>query len=153
MKEKMIISSIGEVRRNDDKVILVVKAEYKQAMKGLDMFSHISVLWWGNREHVEECRKKMTLNPPYAEDVTLGLFATRAEYHPNPICLTACPIIEIDEVKGEIVVANIDADDKTPIVDIKGYYPIFDRVDGARVPDWGFPMPDAVPETGVEIWE
>jgi len=153
MNKSMNISAIGEVKREDDKVILLIKPEYKAAMKGLEMFSHISVLWWGSRDHVEEHRKKMTLNPPYAEDVTLGLFATRAEYHPNPICLTACPIVKLDEEKGEIQVANIDADDKTPLVDIKGYYPVFDRVDGARVPDWGWPMPEAVPETGVEIWE
>jgi len=153
MKTIMEISSIGEVKRDGDKVILIVSPQYRNAMKGLEMFSHISVLWWGNREHVEDMRTKMTINPPYAEDVTLGLFATRAEYHPNPICLTACPIISIDEAKGEIQVANIDADDKTPLVDIKGYYPVFDRVDKAKTPDWGWPMPESVPETGVEIWE
>ncbi len=153
MEEKMNINAIGEVKRKGTQITLVIKPEYKDAMKGLGMFSHISVLWWGSRDYVKDHRMKMTLNPPYAEDVTMGLFATRAEYHPNPICLTACPIVKIDEVKGEIVVANIDADDKTPLVDIKGYYPIFDRVNGARIPDWGFPMPEAVPDTGVEIWE
>lgn len=153
MDEKMKISAVGEVKRDGDKVCLVVKPPFREAMKGLDMFSHLSVLWWGNREHVEECRTIMTLKPPYAEDVTIGLFATRAEYHPNPICLTACPVISINEETGEIQVANIDADDKTPIVDIKGYYPLFDRVEKAGTPDWGFSMPDSVPETGVEIWE
>ena len=153
MNESMKINAVGEVKRESEVITLIIYPQYKAAMKGLDMFSHISVLWWGNRSHVEEHRTKMTLNPPYAEDVTLGLFATRAEYHPNPICLTACPIININEEKGEIQIANIDADDKTPLVDIKGYYPVFDRVDGAKIPDWGWPMPDAVPETGVEIWE
>lgn len=153
MKPEMKISAVGEVRRREDKVYLVIDETYREAIKGLDLFSHISVLWWGNRAHVEQQRKIMTLNPPYAEDVTMGLFATRAEYHPNPICLTACPVLSVNEGKGEIEVADIDADDRTPIVDIKGYYPVFDRVEKARVPDWGFDMPDSVPEEGVKIWE
>ncbi len=153
MSQSFKINEIGEVSREKDSVVLKVLPEFRDAMKGLDMFSHVSVLWWGNRDYIEENRSKMTLNPPYAPDTTLGLFATRAEYHPNPICLTACPVLRIDVVKGEIEVANIDADDKTPIIDIKGYYPVFDRVDNARIPDWGFQMPEAVPEAGVEIWE
>ena len=44
MNEKMNISAIGEVKRKGNRVILLVKPEYKDAMKGLDMFSHISVL-------------------------------------------------------------------------------------------------------------
>lgn len=153
MSLEMKIQPVGKVKREKGKVLLQIDKPYIEALKGLDLFSHISVLWWGNREHVEDHRKIMTLNPPYAEDVTLGLFATRAEYHPNPICLTACPVKSIDFDKGEIEVANIDADDGTPLVDIKGYYPVFDRVEGAKVPDWGFPMPDSVPDSGVEIWE
>lgn len=149
----MNIEAIGIVRRDGDKVKLIIDEPYVKALKGLDMFSHISVLWWGSRDYVEENRKIMTITPPYGENVTLGLFATRAEFHPNPICLTACPVIAIDEENGIIEVANIDAHDETPLVDIKGYYPVFDRVDVARIPDWGFPMPEAVPATGVEIWE
>ncbi len=153
MDQSFKIREIGQVRRVDDKVILKVNEEFRDGLKGLDMFSHISVLWWGNREYVEENRDKMILKPPYAPETEIGLFATRAEYHPNPICLTACPVLNINIAKGEIEVANIDADDSTPILDIKCYYPVFDRVDGAKVPDWGFEMPDSVPDEGVAIWD
>lgn len=153
MKDLFKINPVGFVKREDDSVKLVISPEYKDALKGLDSFSHISVLWWGNREYVEENRGKMTLKPPYAPETEMGLFATRAEYHPNPICLTACPVKSIDFESGEVTVADIDADDNTPIIDIKGYYPIFDRVNNARIPDFGWEMPDAVPETGVQIWE
>lgn len=147
------IKPVGTVNRTDNHVELKVGDEFKDGLLGLDQFSHICVLWWGTREYVAPNRTKMTLNPPYAPDKTMGLFATRAEFHPNPICLTTCPVSSVDVENGIVRIANIDADHGTPVIDIKGYYPVFDRAEQAKCPDWGFEMPDSVPDTGVEIWE
>lgn len=47
-----------------------------------------------------------------------GVFATRAEYRPNPIAMTTCKILKVDEVKGIVTVADIDAYNGTPIIDL-----------------------------------
>ena len=40
-------------------------------------------------------------------------------------------------VEGNIVrVKGLDAVDGTPVLDIKPYFPVFDRVDNARTPEW-----------------
>jgi tRNA (Thr-GGU) A37 N-methylase len=47
----------------------------------------------------------------------------------------------VDEENGVIDLAYIDAFDGTPIVDIKPYLPMSDRVISAEYPEWleGFP--------------
>jgi len=37
---------------------------------------------------------------------------------------------------GALVVRGLDAVEGTPVLDLKPYFPVFDRRDGARVPDW-----------------
>jgi hypothetical protein len=45
-------------------------------------------------------------------------------------------ILEIDHDSGAIVVPYIDAEDGTPVIDIKPYHPATDRVRDVSVPDW-----------------
>ena len=52
-----------------------------------------------------------------------------------------------------IYVNKIDGFDGSPILDIKGYFPVMDRVNGAVIPewlDWGL---DDVPEEGLDLYE
>ena len=66
----------------------------------------------------------------------MGIFATRSEYRPNPIALTAIPVLQIDHDNGVIYIPFIDAEDGTPIVDIKPYHPSVDRIKAVTVPEW-----------------
>ena len=64
----------------------------------------------------------------------LGIFSQRAKNRPNPIGITAVQIIKVGndylEIKG------LDAIDKTPILDIKPYYPHYDKIEETKVPEW-----------------
>ena len=51
----------------------------------------------------------------------MGVFATRSPLRPNPIALTAAEIIHTDQEKGLIRVTFLDADNGTPVLDIKPY--------------------------------
>jgi len=73
---------------------------------------------------------------PYAPGTIAGVFACRAEYRPNPIALTTSEISSIDESKGIIKITDIDAYDNSPILDLKGYIHVCDRVKDVRVPPW-----------------
>ncbi|MGC9523251.1 MAG: TrmO family methyltransferase domain-containing protein [Anaerolineae bacterium] len=81
----------------------------------------------------------------------IGIFATRSPFRPNPISLTTCPILAIDAAEGRITVVDIDAFDGTPIVDLKAYLPICDRVRDVRVPPWFEKWPEWLPETGMPL--
>ena len=65
----------------------------------------------------------------------MGTFATRSPERPNPIALTPAYVTYIDHENGIIGLAYIDANDGTPVVDIKPYTPSLDRVESPEVPE------------------
>jgi tRNA (Thr-GGU) A37 N-methylase len=65
--------------------------------------------------------------------------------------MTTCKILKVDEKNGIIQVADIDAFDGTPIVDLKAYYPVCDRVKDTRIPEWFSDWPEWMPETGIGL--
>ncbi|MFX0073219.1 MAG: tRNA (N6-threonylcarbamoyladenosine(37)-N6)-methyltransferase TrmO [Candidatus Hermodarchaeota archaeon] len=140
---------IGSIKRKNESTFLEVLEEYTPALKQLDHFSHILVFWWADKVDNEELRNKLDCVPPYGENPPVtGVFATRAEYRPNPIALTVAKIIEVNHEKGTVKLENIDAFDGTPVLDIKAYFPVTDRVKEAKVPEWIIGWPEWFPEGG-----
>jgi tRNA-Thr(GGU) m(6)t(6)A37 methyltransferase TsaA len=142
---------IGYVRRRENRIILEVMEPYRPAMKQLDQFTHIMIFWWADKHDNEKSRSIMQTEPPYAKGKITGVFATRAEYRPNPIAMTTCKILKVDETNGIIEVTDIDAYDGTPIVDLKAYFPVCDRVKEARIPKWLSDWPEWMPEQGIGL--
>lgn len=83
----------------------------------------------------------------------MGIFATRSPIRPNPIALTAAEVIRIDYQKGIVWLTYIDANDKTPLLDIKPYTPSMDRIENPRVPKWCGHWPKSLEESGEFPWE
>lgn len=109
---------------------IVFESEYrvKEALKGLDGFSHIWIIW-----EFSECKNKPwspTVRPPrLGGNERMGVFATRSPFRPNSIGLSSVKIEKIAEEKGKgtvIYVSGADLLDKTPIYDIKPYLPYTD---------------------------
>ena len=142
---------IGQVCRSDEGVHLEIYEAYRTALKQLDKFSHVMVFWWADRHDNENSRSILQTKPPYAGDVECGVFATRAEYRPNPIAMTTCKILEVDEEGGIVRVGNIDAFDGTAVVDLKAYFPVCDRVEEFSVPEWVFDWPEWMPKEGLGL--
>lgn len=71
--------------------------------------------------------------------------------HANPIAMTTCKMLEVNEKDGTIQVADIDAYDGTPIVDLKAYFPVCDRVKEARIPKWLSDWLEWMPEQGIGL--
>ena len=109
------------------------------------------VFWWAHKHDNEKSRRSLQCEPPYAKGKITGVFATRAEYRPNPIAISTCKILNLDEDKGIVNVADIDAYDGTPIVDLKAYFPVCDRVKRARIPEWLSDWPDWMPDEGIGL--
>jgi tRNA-Thr(GGU) m(6)t(6)A37 methyltransferase TsaA len=154
-KETFQIYPIGHVRRGEDNFRLEILEPFRPALKQLDQFSHVIVFWWADQQDNEESRTHLQTNPPYAPEHLTGVFATRAEYRPNPIAMTTCKILGLDEDAGVVQVGNIDAFDGTRIVDLKAYFPVCDRVKKAHIAKWLSDMgwPEWMPDEGIGLYE
>jgi len=140
---------VGYVRRDDDRIYLEVLEPYVPALKELERFSHVQVLWWFS-EFDDEMYRGVTQSEhaPYEAPV-LGVFACRSPVRPNPIGLTTAKILSVDHDEGLVEIANIDAFDDTPVLDLKPYFPSCDRVKDVRVAEWAADWPEWLPEEGL----
>lgn len=104
--------------------------EYRnpQAVRGLEAFSHIWLLWQFSESKKE--RWSATVKPPrLGGKKRVGVFASRSPYRPNDIGLS-CVRLERIETEGGcgpvLHIAGADLMDGTPIYDIKPYIPVSD---------------------------
>lgn len=109
-------------------IVLEPKFRSMDAVRGLEEYSHIWLLW-----DFSEAKREgyaLTVTPPrLGGKVRKGVFATRAPYRPNGIGLSSVKLERIyeDEKRGPvIVVSGADLLDGTPIYDIKPYLPYTD---------------------------
>ena len=152
-KEAFQLNPIGTIRRNGEQIQIEIREPYRPALKQLDRFSHVMVFWWAERFDTAEYRQMLQTEPPYAQGHVHGVFATRAPYRPNPIAMTTCNLLAMDEEAGTLQVADIDAFDGTQVVDLKAYYPVTDRVRECHIPEWLADWPEWMPETGIGLEE
>lgn len=115
---------------------IIFEPEYRSmdAVRGLEEFSHIWLLWEFSEAKREQVA--LTVTPPrLGGKIRKGVFATRAPFRPNRIGLSSVRLEEIymDEEKGPVlVVSGADILDDTPIFDIKPYLPYTDAHIDAR---------------------
>ncbi|GAH11618.1 unnamed protein product, partial [marine sediment metagenome] len=74
------------------------------------------------------------------------------EYRPNPIAITTTNILNVNQRKGEVKVGGLDAFNGTPIVDIKAYFPMCDRIRDCYIAPWLKDWPEWM-EDGIEWWQ
>jgi tRNA-Thr(GGU) m(6)t(6)A37 methyltransferase TsaA len=117
--------------------MLVMNKDVEPALLGLDGFSHVQVFWWFDKNDTPKKRSVLQVHPRGNKKNPLtGIFACRCPMRPNLLALTLCKIISVKE--NLVEVENIDAFDGTPILDLKGYLPGYDSVEGASAPTWRF---------------
>ena len=108
--------------------------EFAGALDGLGEFSHAIVVTWLHEARFDAARH-LRRRPQGRDDMPmLGILAQRAKDRPNPIGVTAVAIVEVGE--QYIDVKGLDAIDGTPVLDVKPYYPHYDRVENPTVPEW-----------------
>ena len=150
-KQTFQMHPIGYVHSGDDGSWVEILEPYRPALEQLDQFGHAYIVWWADQHDNEESRRMLQTRPPYAEDKLTGVFACRSEYRPNPIALTVCKVLKVEEQQGRIVIGDIDAFDGTHILDLKPYFPVCDRVRNASIPEWLAGWPSWMPERGLGL--
>jgi len=112
---------------------IVLQPEYAGGLRGLGEFSHALVLCWLHEARYQKDKHLCRRPQGRAELAPVGIFAQRTKDRPCPIGVTAVEIVSVEETV--LTVRGLDAIDGTPVLDIKPYFPAFDRRD-ATVPAW-----------------
>ena len=141
--EKIILTPIGTVKNSvknrkdsswgDDVSLIILAEQYACGLKGLEEFSHAVILFHLDQARYEK-ERHLQRRPQNRDDMPLvGIFSQRGKDRPNRIGMTSVEIVSVEE--GTLAVKGLDAIDGTPVLDIKPYYPAYDKKD-ASVPEW-----------------
>ncbi|MFN3455328.1 MAG: tRNA (N6-threonylcarbamoyladenosine(37)-N6)-methyltransferase TrmO [Pseudobdellovibrio sp.] len=109
-------------------------ADFVTALRGLELFSHIWVVFVFHSHGGKKW--KPSIRPPrLGGNKKIGLFASRSPHRPNPIGISAVKLekIDLDHPDGPLLhVGEVDLMDGTPILDIKPYIPLADKIENAN---------------------
>jgi len=108
---------------------VVFEPEFRvdEALRGIDDFSHLWLLWGFDRTERETWSP--TVRPPrLGGNRRVGVFATRSPFRPNAIGLSCVRLLGLEKTpEGTVLkVAGADLMNGTPIYDIKPYLPYAD---------------------------
>lgn len=106
----------------------------QEALQGLDAFSHVEIVFVFDRvdpSKVVTGARHPRNNPLWPK---VGIFAQRAKKRPNRIGTTHCRVVRLEGRR--LYVAELDAVDGTPVLDIK---PVLSELlprEEVRQPEW-----------------
>lgn len=113
------------------RVVLEPPYNLPDAVRGLEEFSHIWLLWEFSENVREDGKWSATVRPPrLGGNVRKGVFATRSPFRPNPIGLSCVKLEKITyEESGPVLhVLGADLMNGTPVYDIKPYVAYSDSI-------------------------
>lgn len=142
-REPVTLRPIGVVRNGvrqprpegwaDIRSDVIVRDELAGALDGLEGYSHIIVIFAFDRVPEAEQRQRVRIGDD-SRIPEQGVLATRSQRRPNPIGVS---IVRLLRRRGQVLrVEGLDAIDGTPVLDVKPYFPNYDAVPNADVPDW-----------------
>ena len=116
-----------EMREHQSEI--VVRAEFGDGLMGLEPGDQILTLFVLHR--AAEVGYELQLHPGHnPANPVRGVFSTRSQYRPNFIAATVALIQSVspDERSGVTIltVTGLDAQDGSPVIDIKPHRPAFD---------------------------
>jgi tRNA-Thr(GGU) m(6)t(6)A37 methyltransferase TsaA len=130
---------INEVRREIRKQRgyvseIIIDKDLVQVLEGVEGYSHLMVLYWGHKVP-EKSRFLTRVHPMGRKEIPLtGIFSTCSPARPNPVLLT---VVKLLERKDNILkVADLDAVDGSPVIDIKPYVKDIYCLKDSKTPEW-----------------
>jgi tRNA-Thr(GGU) m(6)t(6)A37 methyltransferase TsaA len=143
---KIVLRPIGEVRSPIKEIMddcwggVVATLELDSAQfapectLGLDQYSHVEVVFLLDRIPREKIETGARHPRGRADWPKMGIFAQRSKDRPNRIGITICRIESVDGL--QIRVHELDAVDRTPVLDVKPYLRGFAPRGEVREPAW-----------------
>jgi len=109
---------IGKVVKEDGRTLIVLDEKYQPGLKRLDQFSHVTVIYWFDRNDTPEKRAVLQVHPQgNLQNPIRGVFATHSPVRPNLIAISRCKIVAVRD--NVIEIEDIDAFNNTPVLDLK----------------------------------
>ena len=118
------------------KGMIVFEPEYQNRdyIRGIGDFEYLWLIWGFSANDHQAVGP--TVRPPLVGgNKSVGVFATRSPYRPNPLGLSSVKLLEIEETKDRgavLIVEGADLMDGTPVYDIKPYLAYADSHEGAK---------------------
>src|SRR3989344_2837127 len=104
---------------------------FPDGLDGIEDYSHVIIVYWMGEE--KECHLKHhpqgRLDVPYG-----GIFACRCPQRPNRLAISTVKLVV--RQGRRLRVKGLDILNGTPILDIKPYWPQYDRVSNVKIPAW-----------------
>ena len=141
MKKTINLKPIGSVKNNIKKPRfgnftnevseVIVNKKFTKSLTGIEEYSHIIIVYWMDKvkDYIITHRPQANPNVPI-----VGIFACRCPQRPNPIGITTVKLI--GRRGNKLKVKGLDILDGTPIIDIKPYWPQYDKVVNGKTPSW-----------------
>jgi len=102
-------------------------AEFIPGLKDIEGFSHIILIYYFHKAK----RTASLRSKPFLDNKVHGIFAIRAPTRPNQIGISVVRLLKVDG--GVLHIRDIDILDGTPLLDIKPFFPDFDRKQKVRI--------------------
>jgi len=133
--QPIVVKPVGRIVTRDGRTWVEVFPEFAPALEGITGFSHLWVLYWFHGNDTTENRHTLQVHPRRdpANPLT-GVFATRAPVRPNLIGLDPCRLVRRQGLQLEV--EGLDAQDGSPVLDLKPYIPQGDALPEASIPTW-----------------
>ncbi len=139
------IEPVGRVQANrkraeddfwggEESCIVLSERFEAEAMQGIEEFSHAEVLFLFDRVDSEKIAWGARHPRNNREWPAVGIFAQRGKNRPNRIGSTMCRILRREDRR--LYVAELDAIDGTPVLDIKPVMQEFLPREAVRQPEW-----------------
>lgn len=106
----------------------------EDCLLGIEAYSHLEIIYYFHK--ADESKTQTGANHPRENKTwpSVGIFAQRKKDRPNHLGAT---IVKLIARKGRtLVVTNLDADDGTPVLDIKPVVKEFLPLDEVKQPAW-----------------
>ncbi len=119
----------------DVKAVIRLEDRFEpSALQGLQEFSHLEIVFRFDR--IDEADVQSRPRPPRKnpDGPLVGVFAHRGPYRPNRLGVSVCRLLAVDG--RDLHVADLDALEGTPVLDIKPYLVEFAPTDPVRQPAW-----------------
>lgn len=112
---------------------LIPPYDTRDALEGIEQFSHlwVSFIFHKNKDK----RWSPKVRPPrLGGNKSIGVFASRSPYRPNPMGLSVVELVGIREENNKLLIEIKGADlvEGTPVLDIKPYIPYSDSIEQAK---------------------
>ncbi|MBN2508989.1 MAG: SAM-dependent methyltransferase [Spirochaetales bacterium] len=142
---------IGSIDHTQKGTVIRLNKTLAPGLTGIGGFSHLIVLWHFDKAPWDGTT--LTYRSPYVSFTgDLGIFATRGPFRPNGIAMDICRVLGLDEKAGEVTVDWIDAEQASPVLDIKPFHPSSDVVTAPQVPAWCAHWPKTRETSGEFDW-